>query len=293
MASNRELRQRIKSIQNISQVTKALETVSASKVKSATKAALNSRPYSEKAWKVLKHLAQQPGHESVHPLLTDRESINNILIILITSDRGLNGAYNTNITKYTFDYFSNDKSSYSFVTVGKKGRDLLRRREMKIIADFSDLPDHLQYSDLSLLGSKVIDEFMNKNNDEVYIAYTDFVSMAVQKPTITRLLPITIDMSNSDETKQHEVNSNASYIYEPEQTELLNQIIPRFTSVQIYQSILSAQASDHAARMIAMRNATENAVELSSKLQLVYNKARQQTITNDILDIVGGSSAIG
>ena len=106
MASNRELRQRIKSIQNISQVTKALETVSASKVKSATKAALNSRPYSEKAWKVLKHLAQQPGHQSVHPLLTNRDSINNIFIILITSDRGLNGAYNTNMMKYTFDYFS-------------------------------------------------------------------------------------------------------------------------------------------------------------------------------------------
>ena len=293
MSSNRELRQRISSIKNISQVTKALETVSASKVKTATKAALNTKPYSEKAWKVLLHLARQPGHKTIHPLLTIRENVNNVLVILITSDRGLNGAHNSNMIKYMHEYFKKTNKPCSFITVGRKGRDFLIRRNKNIVADFSELSDHLEFSHVSSIGRIVIEEYLTNKSDEVYLAFTDFVSMMVQVPTIRKLLPLSVEYSEDSENKNNITHPiNACFIYEPEQKELLDQIIPRFTSVQIYQSILSAQASDHAARMIAMRNATDNAGELISKLQLIYNKARQQSITNDILDIVGGSSAL-
>ena len=291
MSSNRELRQRIKSIQNISQVTKALETVSATKVKSATKAALNTKPYSEKAWKVLLHLARQPGNKSIHHLLTVRKNINKILIIFITSDRGLNGAYNSNIFKYTFEYFLNTNASRSYITVGGKGRDMLVRRKMKIVADFSELPDNLKFSDISSLGRIAIEEYTNKKADEVYLAYTDFVSLITHKPTIRKLIPLSVEYSDDTDQQYNFTHpTNASFTYEPEQTEILDYIIPRFTAIQIYQAILSARASDQAARMIAMRNATDNALELNAKLQLTYNKARQQSITNDILDIVGGST---
>lgn len=291
MASAREMRLRIRSVKNIAQVTRALETVSASKVRKAVAAATATRPYSEKAWSVLVHLARQPGHTSLHPLLTERKAVRNILVVFISSDRGLAGAYNVNILRHTLFDFNQRECPVSYIAIGRKGRDMMLRRRKKVIAEFSDLPAAPTFANLSAIGHLAIDEFLNENADEVYLAYTDFRTMSVQVPVIKKLLPLNVDSEEEDATSRLRASS-AVFTYEPDQSELLNEIVPRFTELQVFQAILSAQASEHAARMLAMRNATDNAYELINMLQLEYNKARQQTITSEMLDIVGGAEAL-
>jgi F-type H+-transporting ATPase subunit gamma len=295
MPSTRELRLRVRSIKNLSQVTKALETVSASYVRKAVQATLATRPYAEKAWRVLVHLALQPGHANLHPLLRERNDVRRVLVIMVSSDRGLAGAYNVNILRETLNRFANSHVPVSYVAVGRKGRDLLIRRKKDVIAEFSHLPSPPSFMDVSAIGRLVVDDFEKGLYDQVYIAYTEFINMVVQYPTLRKLLPLEVTYTE-DET-QHGYNvthhsSNAVFTYEPDQEELLNSIVPRFTALQIYQSILSAQASEHAARMVAMRNATESAKELIGVLQLEYNKLRQQLITSEMLDITGGAEAL-
>jgi F-type H+-transporting ATPase subunit gamma len=290
MASAREMRLRIRSVKNIAQVTRALETVSASKVRKAVAAATATRPYAEKAWKVLVHLARQPGHASLHPLLTERKTIKNILVVFISSDRGLAGAYNVNILRHTLLTFNRCECPVSYIAIGRKGRDMMLRRRKDVIAEFSDLPASPTFANLSAIGHLAIDEFLNGHADQVYLAYTDFKTMSSQDTIIKKLLPLEVDpVSDSDAALQ---TNKAVFSYEPDQAELLNEIVPRFTELQVFQAILSAQASEHAARMLAMRNATDNAYELINALQLEYNKARQQTITSEMLDIVGGAEAL-
>ncbi|MHC1785094.1 MAG: ATP synthase F1 subunit gamma [Anaerolineaceae bacterium] len=294
MASAREMRLRIRSVKNIAQVTRALETVSASKVRKSVAAATATRPYAEKAWKVLVHLARQPGHTSLHPLLTERKTINRILVVLISSDRGLAGAYNVNIIRHALIEFNQSECPVSYITVGRKGRDMILRRRKNVIAEFSDIPAAPTFANLSAIGHLAVDEFLNGNADQVYLAYTDFKTMSTQHPIIRKLLPLEVDYGgeNGEPANVTHHPSNAVFSYEPDQNELLNEIVPRFTELQVFQAILSAQASEHAARMLAMRNATDNAHELIGVLQLEYNKARQQTITSEMLDIVGGAEAL-
>jgi len=293
MPSAREMRLRIRSVKNIGQVTRALEAVSASKVRKAVAANQATKPYAEKAWKVILHLARQPGRSSVHPLLTDRSVVRNILVVLITSDRGLAGASNINVIRKMFDYFENSSAPVSFVTIGKKGRDILVRGRYPIEGDFSPMASPAAYRDVSPVGNLVITDFKLEKFDQVFLAYNLFENMMVQKPVIRRILPVEIELDGSGGSPFDRTHPSKSvFIYEPEQEELLNEIVPRFTSMQILQAVLSAQASEHAARMIAMRNATDNATELASTLQLEYNKVRQQTITNDLLDIAGGVIAL-
>jgi len=293
MASAREMRLRIRSVKNISQVTRALETVSASKVRKAISAVTATRSYATKAWQVLKHVAEQPGRENLHPLLADRNSVNNTLVVVITGDRGLAGAYNSNVIRFVASRFDNNPAPVKFIAVGRKGRDLLFRRRKKVIADFSNLPAAPTFADVSAIGRLAVDEFMKGDVDEVFLVYTDFVSMARQITTVKKLLPLELVGEGlvEDFSQQHN-GPHAAYEYEPDMNEILDEIIPRFTALQVYQAILESQASEHAARMIAMRNATDNAKELVGALQLAYNKVRQQTITNDILDIVGGAEAL-
>jgi F-type H+-transporting ATPase subunit gamma len=294
MPSTRELRLRVRSIKNLAQVTRALETVSASNVRKAVQATLATRPYAEKAWQVLTHLARQPGHTNLHPLLTERSDVNKILVLMISSDRGLAGAYNVNILRTTLYRFADSAVPVSYVAVGRKGRDLLIRRRADVIAEFSNLPSPPSFMDVSAIGRMLVDEFEQGNYDQVYIAYTEYISMINQRPVVRKLLPLEFDSSGesgSPGTPGAKANGGV-FAYEPDQTELLNEIVPRFTALQVYQAIISAQASEHAARMVAMRNATESANELISILQLEYNKLRQQLITNEMLDISGGAEAL-
>ena len=293
MASAREMRLRIKSVKNISQVTRALETVSASKVRKAIHAVMATRPYATKAWQVLRHVAEQPGRDSLHPLLAHRDKVNNTLVVVITGDRGLAGAYNSNVIRFTSQRFDKNVDPVRYIAVGRKGRDLLIRRSKKVIADFSNLPAAPSFADVSAIGRLAVEEFKTGVVDEVYLVYTGFVNMGRQNTTVKRLLPLELEGEGRVRDFEHQsTGPAAAYEYEPDMRVILDEIIPRFTALQVYQAILESQASEHAARMIAMRNATDNAKELVGALQLAYNKVRQQGITNDILDIVGGAEAL-
>jgi len=294
MASSREMKLRIRSVKNISQVTRALEAVSAAKVRKAIQALTATRSYAAKAWQVLTHVTGQPGHSKLHPLLTDRPNPQNALVIVMTADRGLAGAYNTNIIRYVLGRFDKYPIPVRYITVGRKGRDLLMRLRKPILADFSNLPATPKFGSVSAIGRLAVDEFLKGDVDEVHLIYTDFVSMARQVTTVKKLLPLAIDSTEGlvDRGMISHSGSAAAYEYEPGQHEILDEMVPRFTALQVYQAVLESQASEHAARMIAMRNATDNAKELVGALQLAYNKVRQQGITNDILDIVGGAEAL-
>lgn len=294
MASSREMRLRIKSVKNISQVTRALEAVSAAKVRKAIQALTATRSYATKAWQVLTHVTAQPGHLALHPLLTERPNPKAALVIVMTADRGLAGAYNTNIIRYVLKNFDKYRVPVKYITVGRKGRDLLLRLRKPVLADFSNLPPTPKFGPISAIGRLVVNEYLEGNADEVYLIYTDFISMARQVATVKKLLPLVVATCEGlvEDFGEHQTGPVAAYEYEPEQQEILDEMVPRFTALQIYQAVLESQASEHAARMIAMRNATENARELVGALQLAYNKVRQQAITNDILDIVGGAEAL-
>lgn len=290
MASSREMRMRIKSVRDLSQVTRALKTVSASKVRKAMASNAASLAYSEKAWQVLTDLARQPGHNSLHPLLSERHTLNRVAVIMVSSDKGLAGSYNMNVLKNTLEYFDIFTQPVDYVCVGKKGRDLLLRRKARVIADFSELNDPVSFLDVSPISRLVVDDYLSGMYDQVYLSYTRFESMTKQQTEIRKILPLVID---SSDTNKNNPSAASVFIYEPAQEDILDEIIPRFTAMQIFQSILSSQASEHAARTVAMANATDNANELVGLLTLEYNKIRQQTITNDILDIIGGAAAHG
>jgi F-type H+-transporting ATPase subunit gamma len=294
MASAREMRLRIKSVKNISQVTRALETVSASKVRKAINAVMATRPYATKAWQVLRHVAEQPGRDNLHPLLANRKSVKNTLVVVITGDRGLAGAYNSNVIRFASQRFDSNVSPVQYVAVGRKGRDLLIRRGKTVVADFSHLPAAPSFMDVSAIGRLTVEEFKIGVVDEVYLVYTSFVNMGRQIASVKKLLPLELEGEGLVRDFEHKPTTGpaAAYDYEPDMRVILDEIIPRFTSLQVYQAVLESQASEHAARMVAMRNATDNAKELVGSLQLAYNKVRQQGITNDILDIVGGAEAL-
>jgi F-type H+-transporting ATPase subunit gamma len=176
--------------------------------------------------------------------------------------------------------------------VGRKGRDLLIRRRKQVIAEFSNLPAAPSFADVSAIGRMAVDEFLKGEVDEVHLVYTDFINMARQETVVKKLLPLEVNDEDGRVESYEQKRLTAAYIYEPAEREILDEIVPRFTALQVYQAILESLASEHAARMVAMSNATDNALELVGGLQLQYNKARQQTITNDLLDIAGGAEAL-
>lgn len=293
MANTREFRLRIRSIRNLSQITRALQAVSASRVRKAMQAVANTRPYTTKAWQVLTHLAAQPGHASLHPLLTERSEKRNVLVVVITGDRGLAGAYTTNVIRFTTQKFEDCPMPICYITVGRKGRDLLLRRRKTVVGEYSRISASPTYGDVSAIGRQVVEEFLTGKVDQVFLIYTQFVSMLRQVPTLKQLLPLEWEIPTGRVMDLGQNRSfHAAYAYEPGETEILDEIVPRFTQLQIYQAILESLASEHAARMIAMKNATDAAIELADGLQLQYNKARQQNITNEMLDIVGGANAL-
>lgn len=298
MASIRELKRRIRSVKNIAQVTRAMQMVAASRMRRAQEQALASRPYASKAWEILTHLASQRGDtQQLHPLLTKRQEIKNVAIILITADKGLAGAYNSNMLRTASRFMAeNNWTEAQLVTVGRKGRDFMARYGRNVMAEFADLPARPTTLDIGPIARLVIDGFLSGEYDEVYLAYTSFINTLRQEPVVQLLLPIHPGGTESKVMAQHLTPQTTAgpveYLYEPDPTTLLDTILPRFTELQVYQAVLEALASEHSARMVAMRNATENAKELISDLTLTYNKVRQDAITKEMLDIAGGAEAL-
>lgn len=285
MATERELRKRIKSVRNIAQVTRAMEMMAAAKMRRAQLATLASRNYADKAREVLSYVATEPGRSKhLHPLLEKRDSVNAIGVILFTSDRGLAGAYNSNILRKTLAFAKEQAKPVKYVTVGRRGRDIMNRLGGDIVADFSGLGDRPRLGDISGLSHAVIDDFTAHRVDEIYLAYTDFVNVLRQIPTVRRVLPIA-------EAEMHYEGPHAVYLYEPTAEQILAEVLPRFVEVLVYQAMLEAIASEQSARMVAMRNATDNAQDLIQSLTLLRNRVRQTAITKEMLDIAGGAEA--
>jgi F-type H+-transporting ATPase subunit gamma len=274
-----------------------MQMVAASKMRRAQEQVTATRPYSEKAWSILSNLAAQRGvDETVHPLLEVREEIKTIGMLLVTSDKGLCGSYNYNMIHQAIRFIREVSQPVELVTVGTRGRDAMWRMGQTIVAEYSDLPPTPRLLDVTPIARTVMSGFLSGQFDAVYLAHTDFINTLTQRPAIWQLLPIRPLHLGVTPVSEHrsEVSPEAmvEYIYEPDPRTILNTVLPRFTELQIYQAVLEALASEHSARMVAMRNATENANELLADLTLTFNRARQEAITKEMLDIVGGAEAL-
>ncbi|MBX7213501.1 MAG: ATP synthase F1 subunit gamma [Thermoflexales bacterium] len=290
MATAREIRRRIKSVKNIRQITKAAQAVSASRVRRAVDQASATRPYTQRARELLASIASIAGGETRHALLTSRDSVRNIYVVLISSDRGLCGAFNTNVSRMAFGFGREQTAAVSYIAVGRKGLNFLYRRGAKVIADFSGLPQKPSLLDTTAITRTVVDAFLEGKADEVHLVFTDYVSPAVQRPVVKKLLPLaTAELLPEGHNAS---GPKPAYDFEPDPAQILDTLLPRLTEMQLYQAILESLASEHSARMVAMKNATDNASELITSLTLNYNKARQAGITNELLDIAGGAEAL-
>ena len=298
MATVREIRRRIKSVKNIAQVTRAMQAVSASRMRRAQEAVLATRPYAQRAWMLLMHLAaQRVEQEEMHPLLQARP-VTKVALLLLTSDRGLCGAFNANIIRLALEYIQALPVEADVVTVGRKGRNTMLRRGQSLVAEFSDLPAQPVLADVTPIARVALDGFRDGTYDAVWLAYTDFINTLRQVPVIKRLLPLTPTEMEKQALAEYvedtapETVEVPEYIYEPDPRTILDTVLPRFTELQVYQAVLESIAREHSARMVAMRNATDNAESLTQDLQLTYNKARQRAITREIVDIAGGAEAL-
>ena len=298
MANVRELRRRIKSVKNIAQVTRAMQMVAASKMRRAQEQVLATRPYTAKAWEILIHLTDQHGIErTLHPLLTAREEVRAVGLVLITSDKGLCGAYNHNIIRAAEDFIKQHSQPVRLITVGRHGRDFMARHGAGgSLADYSDLPGRPSAIDIRPLARTVIDGYLQGDFDEVHLAYTEYENTLVQQPVVRHLLPISPkkvnDMIASKYMAVDHVEIKGDYIYEPSAEEVLDSVLRRFTELQIYQAVLESLASEHSARMVSMRSATDNANQLIEDLTLSFYRARQEAITTEMIDIAGGAEAL-
>lgn len=297
MASTRELRRRIRSVKNISQVTRAMQMVAASKMRRAQDRVLATRPYSERSWRILTHLASQwEETEELHPLLRRPAQICNIGMVLVTSDRGLCGGYNNNIIRAAADSMAAGQVPVKLITVGRKGSGYMARYGREIVAEFSGLPDRPRLTDVMPIARLAMEGFRDGTFDLVLLAYTDFVNTLVQKAVVRRLLPVLIGATEEEAMCEYileaEPEAVTEYIYEPDPRSILDTVVPRFIELRLYQAVLESLASEHSARMVAMQNATDNAIDLADELTLTYNRARQQDITREMMDIVGGAEAL-
>lgn len=283
MVSPRILRRRIRSVQATAKITRAMEMIATAKMKKSQDATIAVRPYSDKLTQVISDLAAQAAAGGVtHPLLQIRK-INKIAILHISTDRGLCGGLNTNLNRLTGNFILEQKVPVAVITVGSKGRDFMRRARREIRAEFVKMSDRPKMADTMAISRMIVEDYTNEVYDQVFIAYSKFINVMTQKPTIDQILPV---------IPAKQTATNPDYIFEPNGMSVLDQLLPRFVEMQVYHSILEAIASEQSARMIAMRNATDNANEVIADLTLTLNKARQEMITKELLDITGGVESL-
>jgi F-type H+-transporting ATPase subunit gamma len=282
VASQRDIRRRIASVKNIKQITRAMQFVAASKLKRAQDATLAARPYSEKLDEVLADLAAVLDGED-HPLLAE-PSGGKRLIVLITTDRPLSGPLNTNIVRFVARDIIDHPGDLAVITVGRKGRDAMRRTGVPLEAHFATFGDRPTFADVLPLARLVTDDFLAATYARVDIVYSHWVSTLVQRPTLLTILPI----QPAEDTEGIPGNQ---FIFEPSASAVLEQLLPRYVATRLFQAVLEAKASEESSRMVAMKNATENAEELIEDLTLSYNKVRQANITREMIEIASGANA--
>jgi F-type H+-transporting ATPase subunit gamma len=286
MPSQREIRRRIASARNIKQITRAMQFVAASKLRRAQESTLASRPYRETLDEVIADLAAVLGGED-HPLLAERDidQAHKRLIVVITTDRGLAGALNTNVIRFVAHEVTDHPGELKVATVGRKGRDAMRRARVPIAAHFEGFGDRPAFADVLPLARLVTDDFVGGSYDRVDIVYSRFVSTLVQRPVVEQLLPVEAS-SDTEGIPGHQ------FLFEPNPAAFLKALLPRYVATRLFQAVLEAKASEESSRMVAMKNATENAQELIEDLTLSYNKVRQANITREMIEIATGARAL-
>ena len=285
MASVRQLRRRIRSVENTAKITKAMSMIAASKMRRAQEAALSGRPYSDDMNEMLAHLAAQPveDEDNIHPLLRTRE-VKRVEVVLITPDRGLTGGLNSNINRAAGQFLAPYGENARVIAVGKKGRDFMVRYGLNVRAVFTDISDRPSILDVSPIARLAVESYESGEVDAVYVAYAKFVNTTSQQAAIEQILPVRpAELSASEQV---------GYIFEPHSEDVLSHLMPRYMEIQIFHALLEGIASEQSARMVAMRSATDNANAMIEDLTLVMNKARQESITTELLDIVGGAAAV-
>ena len=283
MPSQREIRRRIGSVRNIKQITRAMQFVAASKLKRAQDATLQSRPYADKIDEVLADLASVLGEEE-HPLLAQREG-GTRAIVLLTTDRGLAGSLNTNTIRFVSQQITEHEGDLRMVTVGRKGQGAMRRARVPIAASFDGFGDRPSFAAVVPLSRLLTDDYLAGTYSTIDLVYPRFVSTLSQRAIVDRLLPV----EPSDTAEQG--IPGRQFIFEPNADEVLRQLLPRYVATRVYQAVLELTASEQSARMVAMKNATENAQELIEDLTLTYNKVRQANITREMIEIATGAQA--
>ncbi len=290
MPSTREIRRRIRSVRNLAQITRAMEMVSASKMRRAQRNVLATRPYADRLRDVMSSLMEGTGGSHKGTLLEVRAEVKNVALILITPDRGLAGSLVANILRRTARFIIDEKAkgrNVKVLAIGKKGRDFLNRSGQDLLAEVTKLGDNPKLADILGVSTNVIQGFLKSEFDEAYIVYSQFVNTLVQRPAVRRILPV-----EADQNTTAPASASSNFNYEPDEDVVLKDLLPRFAEVQIYQALLEAIASEHSARMVAMRNATDNAKDLRRELSLTYNKTRQANITKEVSEIASGAVAL-
>ena len=285
MPSVKDIRRRIRSVENTGKVTNAMSLVAASKMRRAQQAVTQGRPFAEKILEVIAHLAAQPADESgqVQNLLQVRP-VQRVGIVVVSPDRGLCGGMHANLNRRVDQFIREQQSPVRVIAVGRKGRDFVVRSGQDVQAVFTDLGERPELADTIAISQLVIDSYSQGEVDEVHLAFTRFVSTVSQVPEVVRLLPVTpAELTGAE---------RVGYIYEPDNLTVLENLLPRFVEMEVYHFILESIASEQSSRMVAMRAATDNANELVDDLTLVMNKVRQDSITNELLDLVGGAMAL-
>lgn len=301
--SLRDIRRKMKAIKSTRQVTKAMELVSASKMRKAVENAQTLRRYAGSAWNIMERIAAV--HPELHPFLQQRPP-HKILAVLITSDRGLCGSLNTQLFRTATQYMQQVKQlpgfeKIDFIAVGRKGQQFLARTQQTIVAAFPAYSNHPSFRDIVPVSKLAFDSFKKGDYDHIVLLYPNFISALAQEPTAKVLLPFSPSelkkLANSLHTaKKQEKNDEpaiAEYLFEPSPMEVLEAILPQLTEVQVYQSILEAAASEHSARMVAMRNASDNASDIIDDLTLTYNQTRQANITGELAELSAATAALG
>ncbi|MDP2789526.1 MAG: ATP synthase F1 subunit gamma [bacterium] len=297
MASTLDIRRRIKSVGNTKKITKAMELVAASKMRRAVQQALATRAYAKTAWDVLTNVSAVTNRE-LHPLLIERE-VKRVAVIVVSSDRGLAGGLNTNVVRQTLEVLKVQTVPVDIITVGTKAADALRRLNVNIVAAFPNAHTHPTVADLQPVVKIAIDDYITGVYDKIFVVYTDFRSTLVQKAWSRQVLPIRKqelkevldDVDSAISMKEIEGFQNP-YLFEPNAEAVLEKMLRNLVTSQLYQVVLESLASEHAARMVAMRNATDSAEELIEDLNLTYNQVRQASITREIAEISAGRAAL-
>jgi F-type H+-transporting ATPase subunit gamma len=293
MASLRDIRKRIRSVKNTQKITRAMKLVSAAKLRRAQQAIVAARPYAGALQQLIARIAQRSdGQEAKHPLLDQREQHHRVMIVVLTSDRGMCGAFNSSVIRRTSTFIAENQTRFDVVelgTIGRRGRDFFKKRPTPLRREYSNVFDNLSYATARQIANELTQEFLEKELDAVYFVYNEFKSAITQEVRVEQLLPIAADVSVHPDAVQPTVELD--YVYEPDAKSVLEELLPQYLTTQVWRALLESQASEHGARMSAMENATKNASDMISALTLVYNRARQASITKELMEIISGAEA--